>query len=68
MENTNDRNKVGGAMSLLEKGKAVTAPPGCQVKEGQQTLYKRVTQEICAFLILSNIMVSNSKAITSVIL
>lgn len=55
-------------MSLLEKGKAVTAPPGCQVKEGQQTLYKRVTQEICAFLILSNIMVSNSKAITSVIL
>ncbi|XP_029621392.1 proton channel OTOP3 isoform X1 [Salmo trutta] len=56
MENTNDRNKVGGAMSLLEKGKAVTAPPGCQVKEGQQTLYKRVTQEICAFLILSNIM------------
>ncbi|KAM9411244.1 proton channel OTOP3-like isoform 1-T1 [Salvelinus alpinus] len=55
MENTNDRNKV-GAMSLLERGKAETAPPGCQVKEGQQAWYKRVTQEICAFLILSNIM------------
>nr|XP_023849509.1 otopetrin-3 [Salvelinus alpinus] len=56
MENTNDRNKVGGVMPLLERGKPVTAPPGGQVKEGQQAWYKRVTQEICAFLILSNIM------------
>ncbi|KAK6301456.1 hypothetical protein J4Q44_G00275090 [Coregonus suidteri] len=56
MEKTKDRNKVGGGLSLLERGKAVTVPPGGQVREGQQTWYKRVTQEICAFLILANIM------------
>uniref|UniRef100_A0A3P8T4M1 Otopetrin 3 n=1 Tax=Amphiprion percula TaxID=161767 RepID=A0A3P8T4M1_AMPPE len=41
-------------ISLLEGN--TSAPPGAQEHDGKKAWIKRATQEICAFLILSNIM------------
>ncbi|CAB1313004.1 unnamed protein product [Coregonus sp. 'balchen'] len=49
-------DKARGGIALLETGKAASAPPGDHVGDGKTTWYKRATQEICACLILSNIM------------
>ncbi|KAJ8013502.1 hypothetical protein DPEC_G00030450 [Dallia pectoralis] len=45
-----------GGMSLLDRETDTTAPPEDLARDGITTWYKRATQEICAFLIFSNVM------------
>ncbi|KAM6951039.1 proton channel OTOP3-like [Aplochiton taeniatus] len=51
-----DINKVIGANMSLPETSSTSAPPDDQAENCNNAWYKRATQEICAFLILSNVM------------